>query len=103
MTNDKTKEAPTPPVDLSVSGRTQYAVACSMVKEGNRIYTHTTTLHINFADSEDAAMGMAIESAMKMRPGFAVAHVVATEIPNPSNVELTGGASAPSSDRRERG
>ena len=48
-------------------------------------YLHTTTLHINEAESLEEAKGLAIDRAMEMKPGFAVAQVVATEIPKPSN------------------
>lgn len=68
----------------------QYAVACSMAKQDAGTYSHTTTLHINEASSLDEAKGMAIEKAMEMKPGLAVAQVVATEIPQPSNLALTG-------------
>lgn len=63
----------------------QYAVACSMAKKDGGTYSHTTTLHIIEATSLEEAKGLAIDSAMEMKPGFAVAQVVAGEIPKPSN------------------
>ena len=68
----------------------QYAVACSMTTNAGSNYLHTTTLHINEAESLEEAKGLAIDSAMEMKPGFAVAQVVATEIPKPSNAIVTG-------------
>lgn len=78
----------------------QYAVACSMVKNDGGTYSHTTTLHINEAQSLQEAKGLAIDSAMEMKPGFAVAQVVATEIPKPSNAALSSGGATeqPQSD-----
>lgn len=67
----------------------QYAVACSMTTNAGSNYLHTTTLHINEAESLEEAKGLAIDSAMEMKPGFAVAQVVATEIPKPSNAGVT--------------
>lgn len=67
-----------------------YAVACAMAKQNAGKYLHTTTLHINEAVSIEEAKGLAIDSAMEMQPGYMVAHVVATEIPQPSNVQGKG-------------
>lgn len=63
----------------SLAGK-QYALACGMQKIHYNNLTNSLVLHVVTANSEEEAKGIAIEQAMKVKPGFSIYEVLCIPI-----------------------
>jgi hypothetical protein len=57
-----------------------FATSLLLSKTESGLFTASHSLHTGPFDNKDAAIGAAVASALKMKPGFAVADAIAVEI-----------------------